>query len=41
MCMKNSTQYLFMDAGIVGGDITAYMDNKNLFKDMFYIGSIV
>jgi hypothetical protein len=30
-----------MDKGIVGGSRSAYMDNKNLFKDMFYIGSIV
>jgi len=41
MCMENSTQYLFMDAGVVGGDITAYMDNKNIFKEMFYLGPII
>ena len=41
MCRVNSTQYLFMDKGIVGGSRSAYIDNKNLFKHMFYIGSIV
>lgn len=41
LCRVNSTQYLFMDAGVVGGSRSAYMDNKNLFKEMFYIGPIV
>ena len=41
LCRVNSTQYLFMDVGVVGGSRSAYMDNKNLFKEMFYIGPIV
>jgi 6-phosphogluconate dehydrogenase (decarboxylating) len=41
LCRENSTQYLFMDRKIVGGSRSAYMDNKNLFKEMFYMGPIV